>query len=253
VHGGALALEARRKFGWASRVPRAVFEDAVLPYANVNEARSDWRQLLWNTLSAQEWVGALPNASTLEAVALAVNKHVWTALGKLSGKAQIVFKGEQTPLIYDPLSTILFGYASCTGVSITYVDALRTLGVPARVVGTPAWHGKQSDGNHNWVEVYLGEESGWRFIEAAPAGPGETFSNPCDKWFCNKAHFGGSGTKVFAAVYRRSGAGGGVASGAASGAVAANTQWYPMAWDLANHGVAGVERSAYYDATCSAC
>ena len=47
----------------------------------------------------------------------------------------------RTPHIYDPMSTLLYGYASCTGVSILFVDALRTIGIPARVVGTPAWHG----------------------------------------------------------------------------------------------------------------
>ena len=124
------------------------------------------------------------------------------------------------------------------GISITFVDALRTLGVPARLVGTPAWHGKMADGNHNWVEVWLGEELGWRFLEGAPAGAGETFTDPCDKWFCNKAHFAGNGTgtKVYAAEYAKVGA-----------------THYPMAWDLANEGVAGIDRSEYYDDTCSAC
>ena len=112
----------------------------------------------------------------------------------------------------------------------------RAAGVPARLVGTPAWHGKPSDGNHNWVEAWLGPEAGWRFIEGAPAGGGESFDNPCDKWFCNAAHFNGSGTKVFAATY---GSGGGV--------------FYPMAWDLKNTGVPGIDRSEHYDAVCTEC
>jgi len=231
----SLALRARQQFGWAGRVPRDLFESAVLPYANVNEARSDWRQLFWDTLTAQPWVTALHNESTLEEVAVAVNANVWRTLGNLTRGSPITFKSEQTPLIFDPLSTVLFGFASCTGISITFVDALRTLGVPARLVGTPAWHGKVDDGNHNWVEVHLGD--GWRFIEGAPAGGGETFANPCDKWFCNPAHFDGA-TKVFAAGYRR---------------VAAGDTYYPLAWDLANRGVAGTDRSAYYTSACAAC
>ena len=242
-----LALEARAKFGWAGKVPRDIFESAVLPYASVNEARTDWRQLLWDllvggALGPQPWVTALPADSKIEAVALAVNAHVWADLGALTGRKAVVFKSEQTPLIYDPLSTILFGYASCTGISLAYVDSLRTLGVPARLVGTPAWHGKPSDGNHNWVEVWLSEEEGWRFIEGAPAGAGETFSNPCDKWFCNPAHFpkvngtDEGATKVFATTYSKVG-----------------STVYPMAWDLANKDVAGVDRSAYYNEVCGAC
>ena len=57
-------------------------------------------------------------------------------------------------MIFYPMSTMVFGYASCTGISILYVDALRSVGIPARLVGTPAWHGKENDGNHNWVEVH---------------------------------------------------------------------------------------------------
>ena len=79
------------------------------------------------------------------------------------------------------MSTLLYGYASCTGVSILFVDALRTIGIPARVVGTPAWHGDHAQGNHNWVEVFVGDPRGepwadpdtgqsWAFIEALPAG-----------------------------------------------------------------------------------
>lgn len=137
---------------------------------------------------------------------------------------------------------------------------LRTFGVPARLAGTPAWHGAPKKGNHNWVEVWLGGEGsagsggarsagaasgaalddgldGWRFIEGAPAGGGETFANPCDKWFCNRAHFNASGgTRAFAAGY-----------GPPSGV------HYPMAWDLPNTGVVGVDRTAYYEAACAAC
>ena len=84
--------------------------------------------------------------------------------------------------------------------------------------------------------MWLGASEGWRFIEGAPAGGGETFANPCDKWFCNAAKFNGSGTQVFAATF-----------GEHSGV------HYPMAWELANKGVPGVDRSDYYDDVCSKC
>ena len=72
---------------------------------------------------------------SISEVALIVNKGLWGgALGR-----SIVFKGGQTPLIYDPMSVMIFGYASCTGVSIVYIDALRSIGIPARLAGTPAW------------------------------------------------------------------------------------------------------------------
>ena len=76
----------------------------------------------------------------------------------------------KTPLIMDVMSTITFGFASCTGVSIMFVDALRAVGVPARLVGTPAWNGMIQNGNHNWVEVYTGPEAGWSFMEVLAHG-----------------------------------------------------------------------------------
>ncbi len=244
-----LALAARARYGWAAAVPRAIWRAAVLPYASVNEARTDWRQLMWETLSPL--VTGMPNATAPAAAATALNGMLWSALGNLTARrTPIVFKPQQTPLIWDPMSTIVFGFASCTGISITFVDALRTIGIPARLVGTPAWHGVAADGNHNWVEVWLGAgasapggaggaDAGWAFIEGAPAGAGETFANPCDKWFCNGAHFNGSvatGTRVYAASY-----------GPPTGV------HYPMEWDVGNTGVVGVDRTAYYHKVCGAC
>jgi len=234
-----LALVARQTFGWAARVPKAIWSDAVLPYAVVNEARNDWRPLLWAKLLPT--LSTLSNSSSLADVFKLVNAKLWGLLGSYSNTSAIVFRSEQTPLIYDPMSTMLYGYASCTGISLLLVDALRTAGVPARLVGTPAWQGNMSHGNHNWVEVYVGgtTDSGdaWAFIEGAPAGGGESLDNPCDKWFCNPGHFNFSGTEVFATRYDRGGDG----------------AFYPMAWDMANHGVVGEDRSALYEAACNKC
>ena len=112
--------------------------------------------------------------------------------------------------------------------------------MPSRIVGTPAWNGNVSEGNHNWVEVYLGDnaegkagDAGWYFIESSPAGGGETFANPCDKWFCNKAHFSQPMTSVFAPKFSRTG-----------------SVSYPMAWDLENKDIPGLDRSSYYLKVC---
>eukprot|EP00462_Mataza_sp_D1_P024784 CAMPEP_0175126716 /NCGR_PEP_ID=MMETSP0087-20121206/4007_1 /TAXON_ID=136419 /ORGANISM="Unknown Unknown, Strain D1" /LENGTH=266 /DNA_ID=CAMNT_0016408657 /DNA_START=181 /DNA_END=981 /DNA_ORIENTATION=+ len=243
-----ISLTTRQLYSWAASVPKSVFFDAVLPYSSVNEARTNWRVLLWDRL--KPLADEMPVGSTLEEVATVLNSKIWTELAAFSGSQKIVFKGDQTPLVYDTMSTLLFGYASCTGVSILYVNALRAVGVPARLAGTPAWNGNVSNGNHNWVEVWLGEAnnannqseaslSGWHFLEGAPAGGGESFSNPCDKWFCTKSKFSGSGpseTKVFAAAFKKS-----------------SKTYYPMAWDLDNHDIPGVDRSTDYQKMCGSC
>ena len=223
-----LSLTARTRSAWAASVPRDIFNDYVLPFASVNEARTDWREMFFPAL-----MPVVANATNLTEAATLVNAHAWALFGK-PGKP-IHFKSEQTPLIYDVMSTMAFGYASCTGVSIMYINALRAVGVPARLVGTPAWNGNVTHGNHNWVEVWLGEDSGWSFIEGAPAGGGETFENPCDKWFCNAAK--AEDTKYYAARFARD----------------AGTQIYPMAWDPTNLGIPGVDRTSFYQQTCGKC
>uniref|UniRef100_A0A7S2BQR0 Transglutaminase-like domain-containing protein n=1 Tax=Octactis speculum TaxID=3111310 RepID=A0A7S2BQR0_9STRA len=228
-----LSLVNRAKLSWAADVPEAEFNDYVLPYASVNEARSNWRPLLRDALLDTVLAG---DALLTSDVVTAVNSFLWSDAA-LSPNAPIVFKSSMTPLVYDPMSVLAFGYASCTGVSILFVDALRSVGVAARLVGTPAWNGVAANGNHNWVEVYDPENKSWGFIEAAPAGGGETLTDPCDKWFCNPSHVA-NGTQFFAARWD---------SEAAEGTV------YPMAWDLDNLNIPGVDRTDYYATACAAC
>ena len=113
--------------------------------------RSDWRRLLFQTLNMSDDPSKSPGD-----VAMFVNEHLWRLLNP---KKPIYFKAQQTPLLYDSMSAISFGFASCTGLSILYLDALRSVGVPARLVGTPAWHGKYKDGNHNWVPGWFQQHS----------------------------------------------------------------------------------------------
>ena len=161
-----------------------------------------------------------------------VNKNIWKRLGKPTtvSKASsddgefctteikpIFFKSGQTPLIFDPMSTIGYGYASCTGISILFCNALRAVGVAARVVGTPAWYGNRTNGNHNWLEVYVGtdnvddshynselasEEDMWKFLEGLPANPNDSLNgDPCQRWFCDTSRYPSS--KVYAAKMSR--------------------------------------------------
>ncbi|MAT78202.1 hypothetical protein CMK14_24070 [Candidatus Poribacteria bacterium] len=50
-----------------------------------------------------------------------------------------------------PSETIQTGVASCTGLSVILIDACRSVGIPARLVGTPLW--SNMSGNHSWVEI----------------------------------------------------------------------------------------------------
>lgn len=209
-----LALKTR-KYPWNRDVSKEIFMEYVLNFANVNEARNNWRELFAEALAplVDTLLGLDTEELSVEDIVLTLNHYLWGAFGESSEKT-IEFRSGQTPLIYDPISTLAFGYSSCTGLSIMFVDALRCLGIPARIAGTPGWNGNPENGNHTWVEVYTSNE-GWRVTEAAPAaGFVPSLSNPCELWFCTKERFDGA-TKVFAArLDKRS----------------AHKSHFPMAW-----------------------
>jgi len=234
------SLQAKADYPWAWNISKEDWYDYNLPYANVDEPRNHWRPFLKS--KAEPLIANLDlNNAKISNVVYAVNNGIWKALG--TPQNPIVFKSSQTPLIYDPFSTITYGYASCTGISITFVDALRSIGVCARVVGTPAWHNHESEGNHNWTEILYENQNGgyqWGILEGKPAqNNSETVDNPCDKWFCKPSHFGtgSASSQVFASRWD-------------------NTQddtKYPMSWNTVNQEVPGVDRSAYYNEVCAQC
>lgn len=245
-----LALEAKIRYKYCDDLPPHIFFNYVLNYANLNEARTNWRPLLVDALKfnqsdlyrnslatnpAKE--SSKESNLTISSVTTWVNQHLWTKLARRDDEP-IYFKSSQTPLIFDPMSTISFGYASCTGTSILFCNALRALGVPARVAGTPAWYGNRTQGNHNWVEVFVptsdNEIGGeWKFLEPSPAlDHVDTLDNePCSRWFCDSTRFPSS--KVYAATLSKS------------------VGHFPLAWEWDCRDVPAVDRTEYYARACS--
>ena len=231
-----LALQTKMNYAWADHIPRQIFYEYILSFACTNEARTNWRPLFTDVVkriisSADAGVVQVEDAVEL------ISKELFTALSPNPEKP-IHFVAGQTPLIFDPMSVIAYGYASCTGMSIVLVFALRAAGIPARLVGTPAWNGDVEKGNHNWVEVYTrGDDTSggeWRILE----GSGDSLQkDPCERWFCNPGRFDGN-TRVFAARLDRS-----LSDGVP----------FPLAWDTANRDVPGEERTDWYTKTCSKC
>jgi hypothetical protein len=149
-----LAYEARAAHPWASAVPQEIFFNDVLPYANVNESRDDWRADFVKRFSP-----LVKDCKTAGEAVQVLNREVFKIVN-VKYHATKRLKPNQSP--YESMK---IGYASCSGLSIILVDACRAVGVPARVVGTPLWF--NSSGNHTWVEAWDGQ---WRFIGAAEPG-----------------------------------------------------------------------------------
>ncbi|MCP4834871.1 MAG: hypothetical protein GY895_08910 [Phycisphaera sp.] len=155
VENCRLAFEARSSPPWGDSVPEAIFLDAVLPYAVINERRDDWRADF-----RARFEPLVSEASTPSEAAALLNQRIFPMVGvKYSTKRP---KADQSGL-----ESIDAGLASCTGLSVLLVEACRSVGVPARFVGVPLW--SDGSGNHSWVEIWDGGE--WRFTGAAePTG-----------------------------------------------------------------------------------
>lgn len=161
------AERAWRSAPWAKLVPEEIFLDAILPYASVSESRERWRATLrGRTLPLIDGI-----ASPAEA-AVAINSRLFGELG-------VRYSTQRRRADASPSESIESGLASCTGLSILLVNACRSVGIPARLVGTPLW--SDGSGNHSWVEIWDG--SAWRFTGAAePTG-----DRLDEAWFTGRA------------------------------------------------------------------
>ena len=146
-----LATLARTATVWGPKVPQAVFLDAVVPYASVTEPRRSMRAE-W----ARRYGPLVKGTKTPGEAALLVN-------ARLFKDTKVTYNTKRLRTDQSPPETLAQGMATCTGLSIMLVDALRAVGVPSRVAGIPSWPGR--GGNHTWVEVWSG--GAWHFVGAA--------------------------------------------------------------------------------------
>ena len=254
------SLKAKALYPWTDSIPKDIYMEYVVPYAVTNEPRSDHRPLLFDALKdtlknyersefdmLEEYDAQSPGGQIKEVTKL-INTRLWAILGRPS--KPIAFKAGLTPRIYDPLSVIAYGHSSCTGLAVVLVAALRAVGIPARMAGTPAWYGDPDKGNHSWVEVWVPDnnnngEGKWIFLEPTPgiaegdedtADADDLDRDPCKRWFCTSERFNGS-TKVYATRFDKENA----------------SNFYPMAWSVGDEGVPGEDRSEYYTNICGKC
>jgi poly(3-hydroxybutyrate) depolymerase len=160
------AYRARNESAWKDKLPEEVFLNDVLPYANINERRDDWRKDFYDRFH-----DLVKDVDSPGLAAAKLNQQIFGIVNvKYSTQRR---KADQSP--YESMET---GLASCTGLSIILVDACRAVGIPARVVGTPRW--TDNSGNHTWVEVW---DDGWHFTGACEANGDKLDS----AWFIDRA------------------------------------------------------------------
>jgi transglutaminase-like putative cysteine protease len=151
------AQDAFDKAPWAKDVPLDIYLNDVVPYASLNEKRDDWRAKL-REISAP----LVADCKTPGEAGHTLNK-------KLFPLVKVKYSTARKRPDQSALESMESGIATCSGLSILLVDACRSVGVPARVAGTPMWTNMR--GNHTWVEIWDGGK--WHFAGAAePDGSG---------------------------------------------------------------------------------
>lgn len=181
-----LAYKAWKEASWGREIPEDVFFEYVLPFANLNEKRESWRKDFYYRFS-----GIMRNSASSYQAAASLNNKMFEMVGvKYSTKRS---KADQAP--YESMET---GLASCTGLSILLIDACRSIGVPARFVGTPMWY--NNSGNHSWVEIW---DNGWHVTGAAEP-TGDELNNVWFSGLASRAVEGHPKYGIYAATWAKS-------------------------------------------------
>lgn len=145
-----LAYQAINQVPWGKQIPEEIFFNDILPYANVDETREDWRQEMM-----ERCLPLVAECKTPGEAALKLNRELFPLI-------KVRYATSRKKANQSPSESIQQSVASCTGLSILLTDACRSVGVPSRLAGIPSWTNKR--GNHTWVEVW---DNGWHFTGAA--------------------------------------------------------------------------------------
>ena len=205
-----LAYKAREQTAWGKAVPQEIFFRDVLPYANVDEFRDDWRKDYYD-----RFMPLVKDAKSATDAAQILNKKIFKMV-EVQYHASKREKPNQSPY-----ESAKIHYASCTGLSIILSDACRAVGVPARLAGTPLW--SDNSGNHTWTEVW---DKQWYFTGSAE--PGKTLNKG---WFtANAARADDSKPehRIYAASFEHT------------------PTLFPLVWDQSQTTVYAVDVTPYY-------
>jgi len=159
-----LALSARDTIPWAASVPESLFLQYVLPVRVSQEPLVPWRAVFFEHV--------LPIALSspdLETAALRIGAWCDSIVDYRPTQRR-----DQSPLV-----TWTSGIGRCEELTVFYMDALRSVGIPCRQAYTPWW--TVCDNNHAWTEVWTSH--GWKFGESA--APADSLGSP--PWFAENA------------------------------------------------------------------
>lgn len=182
-----LAYSAINAAAWRDQISEEMFLNDILPYANVDETREDWRAEM-----QQRCLPIVKDCKTISEAVQKLNRELFT-------KVNVRYSTSRKRPNQSPSESIEQSVASCTGLSILLSDACRSVGIPARLAGIPSWTNKR--GNHTWVEIWDGQ---WQFTGAC---------EPSDKglnnaWFAGDAALADDSSplhRIYASSFKQTG------------------------------------------------
>ena len=184
IENTRLAYQAMGEVPWGKKIPREIFLNDILPYASLNERRDNWRADFH-----RRFINIARSSKSIDQAVIALNKYVFDTL-HVSYSATLRPKPDQSPY-----ESIQAHYASCTGLSILLTDALRSVGIPARIAAIAMW--PDDSGNHTWVEIWDG---GWHYIGAAEG------TRLDHAWFTAKASKTDARHPIYASSFKKTSA-----------------------------------------------
>ncbi len=204
------AYKARRANKWASDIPLELFYNDVLPYVSMDETREEWRELFYELFSPL----VVESKNLFEAID--------TINIRIRDLVKVEYNTKRRKANQSAFESMEIGMASCSGLSILFTNALRSVGIPSRLAGAPQWVTKE--GNHSWNEVWA--DGKWYFAEYYPAKLNHS-------WFLAKcAAFENSNNplhQVYATSFKPT-----------------NMGHFPMVWDMRDRSVAGLNVTDRY-------
>ncbi len=161
----ALALWSRDSMPWGPSIPDAIFLSYVLPARVSQEPLVDWRLKFRDAL-----LPVIEGASTIDEATVLVS--IWC--DSILDYKPTQFR-DQSPLV-----TWSSGIGRCEEMTVFFLDALKSIGIPCRQVYTPWW--STVDSNHAWPEVWTSD--GWHFTDIS-----SEVETPNSTWFTERAKF----------------------------------------------------------------
>ncbi len=163
-----LALHTRETMPWGPLIPDSVFLRHVLPARVSQEPLTPWRPVFMEHV-----LPLVEGVSSIEEAVLAVS--AWSDSITEYRPTQL---RDQSPLV-----TWSSGIGRCEELTVFFMDALRSVGIPCRQAYTPWW--LTVDSNHAWPEVWTPD--GWMCLEKVSTED----RAPQENWFTERARSSG--------------------------------------------------------------